>query len=714
MFKISTFKRFMAGLLAGITLLSMTLPTVAFAAEDNSKFPYTIFASSNQEGAITVDAENFTVNGDIATNGTIISTGNMNINGCKLENVNKKMIYIFDKLTSTYFSGDNVIVYPEDYSNNDMNINLNIPMDVRGTLELTGNISLNTELKTENNIHLTGDAINSNNSIITSQTGDIIIDGMNVNLNGLIYAPDGNILINAQNVNMNNVILIGQTITINASTVNANYSSRIAEIVGGEEDSEINPELPLMLYTFGRYITEDNSIEITWETTEANGTFDIETSEDNDNYTFVDTVSDDTIYNYTITEPFDKMYLRVTETTYYGETISSIPIVLLKVDSGYEVDLLDSDGDGLPDILEEVYGTDPLIADTDGDGLTDGQEVFLTNTDPLVANSFDDNLSDADADCDEDGLSNIEEIIAGTEPLIADTDGDGLTDWEEIHIYNTDPLNPDTDGDTILDGDEIEIGLDPTNPETFGIPDAEYVLNQSVSADSRALSKINTEDSPYELSIDISAAGYVEGNIKASETSHSKVISNDFMIGIAPELEYEHKDSIESVTLKFEISEKLIEDSSSLFPEEDELKGIKRFNIFKYFEEINMLLPIDTKFDIENNIIYSNVDELGTYCIMDMELWLSSFELPEEDEKNNKTPSSMSFINMSYNKEEFTEEETRIVVSENVKQEEKNYANNINTISSMIDKQLASNNKMTHTNRCCVHFSNSRCIRNLF
>ncbi len=35
----------------------------------------------------------------------------------------------------------------------------------------------------------------------------------------------------------------------------------------------------------------------------------------------------------------------------------------------------DTDGDGLTNLMEQVYGTDPLNPDTDGDGLTDGQEV---------------------------------------------------------------------------------------------------------------------------------------------------------------------------------------------------------------------------------------------------------------------------------------------------------------------------------------------------
>ncbi len=44
--------------------------------------------------------------------------------------------------------------------------------------------------------------------------------------------------------------------------------------------------------------------------------------------------------------------------------------------------LPDADGDGLPDLVEDVVGTDPHKADTDGDGVSDGAEV-AQGTDPL-------------------------------------------------------------------------------------------------------------------------------------------------------------------------------------------------------------------------------------------------------------------------------------------------------------------------------------------
>jgi hypothetical protein len=42
-----------------------------------------------------------------------------------------------------------------------------------------------------------------------------------------------------------------------------------------------------------------------------------------------------------------------------------------------------------------------------------------------------------------------------------DSDADGLSDADEISIYSTDPLNADTDGDGAADGLEVAYGSDP-------------------------------------------------------------------------------------------------------------------------------------------------------------------------------------------------------------------------------------------------------------
>ncbi|MFY1830716.1 cell envelope biogenesis protein OmpA, partial [Myxococcus fulvus] len=111
-----------------------------------------------------------------------------------------------------------------------------------------------------------------------------------------------------------------------------------------------------------------------------------------------------------------------------------------------------------------------ITADSDGDGLTDAEEVAL-GTDPN------------NADTDGDGLPDgIEVKVAGTDPLDDDTDDDGLLDGNEDANHNglvddgeTDPKKADTDGDGLTDG--LELGLtEPqgtdTDPARF-TPDAD-------------------------------------------------------------------------------------------------------------------------------------------------------------------------------------------------------------------------------------------------
>ena len=47
-----------------------------------------------------------------------------------------------------------------------------------------------------------------------------------------------------------------------------------------------------------------------------------------------------------------------------------------------------------------------------------------------------------------------------------------------------------------------------------------------------------------------------------------------------------------------------------------------------------MLLPVETKFDIENNVVYTDTTEPGTYCIIDMEKWFDELDI----EPVNKAP----------------------------------------------------------------------------
>jgi len=355
-------------------------------------------------------------------------------------------------------------------------------------------------------------------------------------------------------------------------------------------------------------------------------------SDDNISYSSVATVTDATTYRYLITDEFETRDFKISLTTNYGEKVESVPFVVTKSENGYIVDFLDSDDDGIPDVFEIMIGTDINVPDTDSDGLTDYQEVYITGTGPTKFDSVTEGVSDADADSDSDGLSNAQEINLGTDPQLSDTDGDNLSDYDEINVYGTDPLKPDTDDDGLDDDSELKFELDPNNPKTHGILDSEYNISQSISSDNEILSSINTEDSPFELSIDIKTNRDAEKELSISQSAYSNAIENDAMIGASLDFSISDTCNPEEIVIKYNIKEVYIDNTLHLYSSLEEFQGIKRLNIFKFYEDKNMLLPIDTEFDVENGLLYAEVDELGTYCIMDMEIWLNNLgvEMPEE------------------------------------------------------------------------------------
>ena len=81
-----------------------------------------------------------------------------------------------------------------------------------------------------------------------------------------------------------------------------------------------------------------------------------------------------------------------------------------------EPPLLDNDGDGMPNSWERQHGLNP---EDPSDGFTDP---------------------------DGDGLLNIQEMIAGTDPFNADSDGDGMNDGFEVRQAGSNPLVADFNG----------------------------------------------------------------------------------------------------------------------------------------------------------------------------------------------------------------------------------------------------------------------------
>ena len=76
-------------------------------------------------------------------------------------------------------------------------------------------------------------------------------------------------------------------------------------------------------------------------------------------------------------------------------------------------------------------------------------------------------------------------VIDKSNPLNPDTDGDGISDYDEAFIYRSNPLNSDTDGDGYRDMDEINNGYSPIDNNKMTEEYIKYIEDQTASKQQR-------------------------------------------------------------------------------------------------------------------------------------------------------------------------------------------------------------------------------------
>lgn len=203
---------------------------------------------------------------------------------------------------------------------------------------------------------------------------------------------------------------------------------------------------------------------------------------------------------------------------------------------------------------------------------------------------------DSEEDLDLDGLTNKQEKEYNTNPLLSDTDMDGLSDYDEIFVYKTDPNKVDTDNDGLSDYDEITLGLDPLKADSKGdgIIDGKRKLTYDYTSD--------------DLKVSITGTGNI-ASTTIEKDSNTKISSKKGLI-----------DNLYTFYTEGNLDNAIVTISYT----EDELKkyGLKEDNlsIYYYNEKESKYEKIDTSIDKKNNKLTATLSHFSNYVVGDTEL----------------------------------------------------------------------------------------------
>ena len=259
----------------------------------------------------------------------------------------------------------------------------------------------------------------------------------------------------------------------------------------------------------------------------------------------------------------------------------------------------DTDSDGLPDDLEDYYGTDKNLADTDLDGVNDFYELLLS-TDPLIADSNGDN------DYDTDGLSNAMESDLGTNPLSKDTDIDGISDYIEVTVLFTNPNEYDTDNDGIGDSDEIQMGLDPTSADSDGdgIPDNEEKVLQSKTVE------MNNNEHPegiVSVTVNAEISGCVRTDLDIVDVYFEDCVSSKIDGSIGVPIDISTEGEFNQAELVFEY-------------DEDELGNAQTEDLAICWIDYDSgeIVPLNSTVDEANHTVSATTTHFSQYVLLDL------------------------------------------------------------------------------------------------
>ena len=194
----------------------------------------------------------------------------------------------------------------------------------------------------------------------------------------------------------------------------------------------------------------------------------------------------------------------------------------------------DEDGDGMPDWYEFFHNVNSPYSDADNDGLVNLYE-YLCGTDPNDKTS---GSADYDAVCAAGDMTNGEKQLYGLDPRLADSDGDGVSDYDEISggvatVYSnnvrdgksiTDPLAPLSNEQPPvlkhikLTGDELGLHINANEISKYALSDwtlGAWVRPETAGQNARIITRsVSAQAINYELGIraGVPYAKFVDAN----------------------------------------------------------------------------------------------------------------------------------------------------------------------------------------------------------
>lgn len=288
----------------------------------------------------------------------------------------------------------------------------------------------------------------------------------------------------------------------------------------------------------------------------------------------------------------------------------SVPVVEdTIVYAGWSFNETDSDGDNLPDDVEDYLDLDPNTDDTDGDGLKDRLELEIS-TDPKKVDTDGDGITDYDEDYDNDGLTNGYEVEIGTSPIYGDTDLDWLDDYEEVNTNKTNPNDEDSDDDGAQDGWEIANGFDP------------LVYNESFAIEEK--SSPVSEENPVSASVNLELPGEHAASVVVTpmDASDSPLISATIPGYLGQAYDFTADTAFETATLKFIYDTSLGEIGDTFQP-----------RIYYFNEEEGTFEELPDQI-VEDGCVTATVTHFSTYILLNKvefdKVWEEEIRSPDD------------------------------------------------------------------------------------